>query len=49
MDHAPSKIAKHIHVDLPFHRTRETKREKRFIELVHEVEDNMMRISSEKT
>ncbi len=41
----PSDFVEHIHVDLPFHRNRETKREKRFIELVHEVEDRMVKVS----
>lgn len=44
MKHAPSKFVKHINVDLPFQRTRETKRQPRFDELVHEVEDAMMQI-----
>jgi NitT/TauT family transport system ATP-binding protein len=41
----PAHFVEHIHVDLPFHRTRETKRQKRFIELVHEVEDKMVKVS----
>ena len=41
----PAKFVEHIHVDLPFHRTRETKRQQRFIELVHEVEDRMVKVS----
>ena len=45
MSYAPSKFVEHIHVDLPFHRTRQTKRENRFLELVHKTEDAMMRIS----
>lgn len=49
MDFAPSKIIEHIYVDLPFHRNRETKRQPRFIELVHKVEDAMMRISNTKS
>lgn len=48
LGHAPSSIEEHIYVDLPFHRTRETKRESRFIELVQQVEDSMMRISASK-
>ncbi len=48
MKHAPSNITKKIHIDLPFNRTRLTKREKRFNELVAEVEDNMLAISAEK-
>lgn len=45
MKSAPSKIAEHIHVDLPFNRTRATKRDPHFVELVHEVEDRMVRVS----
>ena len=48
MKHAPSKFVKQISVDLPFNRTRETKRLPRFNELVHEVEDAMMQIDTEK-
>ena len=47
MKHAPSNFVKKIHVDLPFQRTRATKRLPRFNELVHEVEDAMMQIDSE--
>lgn len=47
MSHAPSRFVEHIHVDLPFHRTRETKRDPHFTELVHKVEDSMMRIDSQ--
>jgi len=46
MKHAPSCFVKHINVDLPFNRNRETKRLHRFDELVHEVEDAMMQIES---
>ncbi len=45
MKSPPSKIVEHIHVDLPFHRTYETKRDPRFIQLVQEVEDRMMKVS----
>lgn len=48
MKHAPSKFVKHININLPFQRTRETKRLQRFDELVHEVEDAMMQIDSQK-
>jgi len=48
MKAAPSKFVEHIHVDLPFDRTLATKREPRFIELVHEVEDKMVAVSSLK-
>jgi len=47
MKHAPSNFVKHIKVDLPFQRNRETKRLARFDELVHEVEDAMMQIDNE--
>ena len=46
MKHAPSNFVKHINVDLPFERTRETKRLQRFDELVHQVEDSMMQIDA---
>ncbi|MEM1323356.1 MAG: ABC transporter ATP-binding protein [Bacteroidota bacterium] len=42
---APSKFAEHIHVDLPFQRDRMIKREARFVELVHEVEDQMVKVA----
>ncbi len=48
MKHAPSQFVKHINVDLPFKRNRETKRLPHFDELVHEVEDAMMQIDNEK-
>jgi NitT/TauT family transport system ATP-binding protein len=44
MKSPPSRFVEHIEVDLPFHRTRETKRSSRFIELVHEVEDRMVAV-----
>ena len=47
MKHAPSHFVEHIHVDLPFNRTRDTKRLTHFNELVHHVEDKMMQIDSE--
>ncbi|MFK7810377.1 MAG: ABC transporter ATP-binding protein [Saprospiraceae bacterium] len=46
MKSAPSQFVEHIHVDLPFNRTREIKRDPRFVELVHEVEDKMVAVSS---
>jgi NitT/TauT family transport system ATP-binding protein len=45
MKSAPSKFVEHIHVDLPFERTKETKRIAHFTELVHEVEDTMIRVA----
>ncbi|MDL5050686.1 ABC transporter ATP-binding protein [Oscillatoria amoena NRMC-F 0135] len=42
----PGRIAHRVNVDLPFNRTRESKREKRFIELVNEVEDLMNIVST---
>ncbi|MDC8004863.1 ABC transporter ATP-binding protein [Aureisphaera galaxeae] len=47
MKHAPSRFVKHINVDLPFNRTRDTKRMARYDELVHEVEDAMMQIDTD--
>lgn len=43
---APSHFVEHIKVDLPFTRGREIKREKRFIELVHEIENRMVDIET---
>lgn len=45
MKHAPSNFVSKIDIDLALNRSRQTKREPRFIELVHQVEDEMMRIS----
>ncbi|KAA3621089.1 MAG: ABC transporter ATP-binding protein [Bacteroidetes bacterium] len=45
MKSAPSHFVEHIHVDLPFHRTRETKRDPHFVELVQLVEDKMVEVS----
>ncbi len=47
MKYAPSKFVEHIHIDLPENRTRLTKRDPKYIELVHKVEDAMIRISEE--
>lgn len=44
MKSQPSDFVKHIEVDLPLIRNREMKREKKFIELVHEVEDSMVEV-----
>lgn len=41
----PSKFVSHIHVDLPLDRSLETKRNPHFVELVHKVEDEMIRVS----
>ncbi|MCF8246583.1 MAG: ABC transporter ATP-binding protein [Saprospiraceae bacterium] len=40
----PGQFVQQIHVDLPFHRKREIKRNQHFIELVHEVEDKMVAV-----
>ncbi len=45
MKSAPSHFVRHIDVDLPVNRTTEIKRNPRYIELVHEVEDAMMEVS----
>ena len=41
----PGQVARHIHVDLPLVRDRNTKRDPRFIELVHQVEDTMIELT----
>lgn len=45
MKYAPSKFVEHIDIDLPLHRNRDTKRDPHFTQLVHHVEDVMMKIS----
>ena len=42
---APSHFVEHIKVDLPYQRSRELKRTPAFTELVHEVEDKMIKVS----
>ncbi len=44
----PSKVADHIKVDLPLKRDNSTKRNPRYIEIVQEVEDRMIRVSEMK-
>jgi NitT/TauT family transport system ATP-binding protein len=46
MKAAPSRFVKHIKVDLPFHRTRDIKRDPIFTGLVHEVEDAMIEVAN---
>ncbi len=43
---APSHFVEHIKVDLPFHRTRELKRDPKFVELVRTVEDKMIEVAN---
>jgi len=45
MKYAPSRFVEHIHIDLPLERNRYTKRDPRFVELVHEVEDKMINVA----
>ncbi len=45
MKAAPSQFVEHVHVDLPFERNRELKREPHFVELVQEVEDRMVQVA----
>jgi NitT/TauT family transport system ATP-binding protein len=46
MKAAPSQFAAHIPINLPLKRDRETKRDPRYTELIHSVEDTMMKVSS---
>jgi NitT/TauT family transport system ATP-binding protein len=46
MKPAPSRFTEHVKVDLPLQRDRNTKRTDRYIELVREVEDKMIKITS---
>ncbi len=45
---SPSKFVKHIDIDLPLIRSKETKRLPHYTELVHHVEDAMMEVSEMK-
>jgi len=45
MKFAPSQFVEHIKVDLPLERTRATKRTQAFVNLVHQVEDTMVRVA----
>lgn len=47
MKYAPSKIVEKITIDLPENRTRDTKRDPKYVELVYQVEDAMIRVSEE--
>lgn len=42
---SPSKFVRHIDIDLPIMRSKETKRMPHYTELVHQVEDAMMEVS----
>ncbi len=46
MKAAPSCIVEHIRVDLPIPRKRDIKRDSTFMELVHDVEDMMIKVST---
>lgn len=48
MKSPPSLICEHIDIDLPLRRDHSTKRDKHFTELVHHVEDTMIRIAEGK-
>lgn len=48
MKSPPSNIIEHIDIDLPLRRDNSTKRDKHFTELVHHVEDTMMKIAGMK-
>jgi NitT/TauT family transport system ATP-binding protein len=44
----PGKIVHHIPIDLPFDKTRQVKRDPRFVQYVYGIEDKMMALSQEK-
>jgi NitT/TauT family transport system ATP-binding protein len=46
MKSPPSKIVEHMQVDLPFYRTREIKKDAKFVQLVQELEDRMVKVSN---
>ena len=45
MKSAPSQFVEHIHVDLPLVRDRSIKRDSKYIQLVQQVEDTMIRVA----
>jgi NitT/TauT family transport system ATP-binding protein len=49
MKSPPSQIVEHFHIDLPLQRDHSTKRNAHYTELVHQVEDTMIRISDGRT
>jgi NitT/TauT family transport system ATP-binding protein len=44
----PGKIVHHIPIDLPFDKTRQVKRDPRFVQYVYGIEDKMMALSPQK-
>jgi NitT/TauT family transport system ATP-binding protein len=44
----PGKIVHHIAIDLPFDKTRQVKRDPRFVQYVYGIEDKMMALSQDK-
>lgn len=46
MSNAPAKIQHHIKVDLPFERDKSIKRNPKFTQLVHQIEDLMMKLEA---
>ena len=44
----PGKIVHHIPIDLPFDKTRQVKRDPRFVQYVYGIEDKMMALSQQK-
>lgn len=44
----PGRIADHITIDLPFDKTRQVKRDPRFVQYVYTIEDKMMALSRQK-
>ena len=44
----PGKIVHHVVIDLPFDKTRQVKRDPRFVQYVYGIEDKMMALSSKK-
>lgn len=47
MNTNPGRLEDYIHIDLPFERTRETKRTSHFIDLVRHIEDKMVALAPE--
>jgi NitT/TauT family transport system ATP-binding protein len=49
MQSDPGKIAHHVPIDLPFDKTRQVKRDPKFVQYVYGIEDKMMSLSQKHT
>jgi len=48
MQSDPGRIAHHLVIDLPFDKTRQVKRDPRFVQYVYNIEDMMMNVPQKR-